>query len=145
NAYPAEQYTFVTTDPISGAQTSRVITTTPHASAAQTASMLNSLPGVSANAFTSANLTDLSLTSASVLQINGQSFSFSGDNVPDPITSPVEFEEYLVAQINSNPELNSLGVRAVLGGNSIDPNARELRLVASSGVDLKIGLSGDGS
>lgn len=147
NGYPVEQYTLVTTDPASGAQTNRVITTTPNASAAQTAAMLNNLPGVSANAFTSATLTHVNLTAGSTFSINGVDFTFSGDVVPDPVSAPEEFEEYLVAQINSHPELSSLGIRAVSGGNSmtLDPNNRELRLVASSGVDIKIGLDGGGS
>ncbi|MBE8717614.1 flagellar hook-associated protein FlgK [Cellvibrio polysaccharolyticus] len=148
NGYPVEQYTLVTTDPISGAQSNRVVTTTANASAAQTAAMLNSLPGVSANAFTSANITDMQIgagdfaAQTAQLVINGEALlDFSDSLMPDPAVSMTAFNDYLAQQVNGNSNLQALGIRAVSGSNAIT-GAPELRLVASSGVDINISMSG---
>ena len=148
NGYPVEQYTFTTTDPATGVQGSRVVTTTANASAAQTAALLNSLPGVTANAFTSAVISDLQIAPADFaaqtvdLKINGESIlDFSDTLMPDPAASPMAFQDYLATQINNHPDLQALGIRAVSGSNPVS-GAAELRLVASSGVDINISLVG---
>jgi flagellar hook-associated protein 1 FlgK len=147
NGYSVEQYTLVTTDPISGAQSNRVVTTTANASAAQTAAMLNNLPGVSANAFTSANITDMQINAGDFaaptqLKVNDEALlDFSDSLMPDPAVSMTAFNDYLAQQVNGNSNLQALGIRAVSGSNAIT-GAPELRLVASSGVDIKISMSG---
>lgn len=146
NGYPVEQLTFAITDPATGLVSNRTLITSNHASASQTAAMLNSIPGVSANAFTTATITGIHIDSndfAIPLQItiNGEkllpenSADFSA-NVPDPNADQFAFNDYLAQQINNNPDLNALGIRAVSGANP-DGDA-EIRLVASSGANLEV-------
>src|SRR5690606_19391868 len=117
-----------------------------NASAAQTAAMLNGIPGVSANAFTTATITgidihpsdftiplQITLNNEKLLPVNALDFS---ENVPDPNADQFAFNDYLAQQINSNPNLNTLGIRAVSGANP-DGDA-EIRLVASSGTNLEV-------
>lgn len=152
NGYLAEQLRFTTTDPATGAVSARTLTTVSGASAAQTAAQISALPGVSANAFTTANITDINFSAADFapplqISLNGEELlqrNFSGsnfaDDVPDPNVSEVEFNNYLAQRINENPNLMSLGIRAQSGTNAVT-GAPELRLVASSGVNLDIRLT----
>lgn len=147
NAYPAEQYTIVTTDPKTGAVSSQVVTTQANASAAQTAAMLNNIAGVSANAMTTAAISDINITDFSAplqISVNGVDLlQYTGGvpdtHIPDPSVpgNLAAFNDYLAEQINSNADLASLGIRAVSGSNPIT-GAPELQMVASSGVNLDI-------
>lgn len=152
NGYPVEQLTFTFHDSATGLSSTRTVTTIANASAAQTAAALNALPGVSANAFTTANISGLdvaSFTAPFQLSIYGEALVpyENGDiaaAVPNPgpgAANQEAFNDYLAQQINSNPQLNTLGIRAVSGANALT-GAPELRLVASSGVDLDIRLAG---
>ncbi|MGM8227544.1 flagellar hook-associated protein FlgK [Cellvibrio sp. ARAG 10.3] len=147
NAYPAEQYTFVMTNPVTGAVSSQVVTTQANASAAQTAAMLSNISGVSANAMTTAAISDININDFSAplqISVNGvdllQYTAGAPDiSIPDP-TVPgnlAAFNDYLAEQINGNADLASLGIRAVSGSNPIT-GAPELQMVASSGVNLDI-------
>lgn len=147
NAYPAEQYTFVTTNPATGSVSSQVVTTQANASAAQTAAMLSNIPGVSANAMTTAAISDININDFSAplqISVNGvdllQYTAGAPDiSIPDP-TVPgnlAAFNDYLAEQINGNTDLASLGIRAVSGSNPIT-GAPELQMVASSGVNLDV-------
>lgn len=155
NGYPVEQLTFRMTDPATGQISTRTLTTLPNASAAQTAAMLGSIPGVSANAFTTATITGFDLGGAAFaaplqLIVNGENLlQYDGASlspaVPNPGPSDAnreEFNDYLAQQINSNPNLQALGLRAVSGAHS-STGVPELRLVASSGVNLDIRFVGD--
>lgn len=152
NGYPAEQYTFTTTDPQTGNVSSQVMTTAMNASAAQTAENMNNIPGVNAHAFTTATITDINIDSAAFtsplqLSLNGVDLlAYSGgllsSLVPNPSLAGNEsaFNDYLAQQINANANLKALGIRAESSSNK-DTGAAELHLVASSGVDLDIRLT----
>jgi flagellar hook-associated protein 1 FlgK len=155
NGYPVEQFTFTFHDAATGLNSTRTVTTVANASAAQTAAALNAMPGVSANAFTSANISGFTATNFTApfqLTINGEPLlqyenGAIAAGVPDPGptgSNQEAFNDYLAEQINSHPQLKALGVRAVSGANPLT-GAPELRLVASSGVDLDIRLTGDGA
>lgn len=150
NGYPAEQLTFRRPNPDTGEIEQQAVITRANASAAQTAERLSSVPGVSANAFTSATLTDINIDSfASPLQItlNGENLleyeaGVLSNKVPNPQTDESAFNDYLAERINQNDNLAALGFRAESGGNPIT-GAPELRLVASSGVDMDVRLEAD--
>lgn len=149
NAYTAEQYTFTSTNPVTGLTSSQVMTTSVNASAAQTAAQMNNIPGVSAHAFTTATITDINIDSAAFvaplqIHVNGEDLLGYGgglilSEVPDPSVSGNEskFNDYLAKKINANPNLQALGIRAESSSNPIT-GVPELRLTASSGVNLDI-------
>jgi flagellar hook-associated protein 1 FlgK len=155
NGYPVEQLTFTLPDPSTGLSQTRTLTTVANASAAQTAAMLNSIPGVTANAFTTATITGIDISPAGFsyplqISINGEDLlEYNGFDLSTEIPNPgptnadrSAFNDYLAQRINSNSNLNALGLRAVSGSNPVtgDP---ELRLVASSGANLDIRLTAD--
>jgi len=150
NNYPVEQYTFTTTDKNSGAISTQVMATTANASAAQTAAQLSNMSGVTAHAYTTATIADINLDSTNPgafqqplqLSLNGENLiTYNGSNidasVPNPITDKVGFNNYLSNQINSNANLQALGIRAESSSNPITGRP-EVHLVASSGVNLDI-------
>ncbi len=150
NGYLAEQLHFTITDPKTGSQSTRTITTVPGASAMETAAQISAIPGVSARASTTANITNLKLDTAdqdppTQLFINGKpiiKYDAAGTafhmDVPDFNTEgEAAFNDYLAKQINENPDLKTLGIRAQSSTNPVT-GAPELRLTASSGVDLDI-------
>src|SRR5690606_30206692 len=127
NGYPMEKFTIAMTDPKTGATSSQVITTRPSASAQETAAQLNTIPGVSANAITTANMSDI--TGPGSITINGELFELDA-------TDPAEINDLLAEQINNSEEMAALGIRAVSSTNAnADP---ELRPVDSSGADFKV-------
>lgn len=154
NGYLAEQLNFTFTDPATGSISTRTLFTTSGASAAQTAAQISALPGVTANAYTTATITDINIVPADFawplqLSINGESLLEDDGGiptpaflpvVPDPNVSETEFNDYLAERINGNANLQSLGIRAQSTTNPFT-GAPELRLVASSGVDLDIRLT----
>ena len=152
NGYFAEQMSFTYVDPVTGSVSSKNITTVSGASAAQTAAQISALPGVSANAYTTATITDINFDSATFapplqLRVNGEDLleydplsSGFVEEMPDPNMSETDFNDYLAARINSNDNLKALGIRAQSGSNPIT-GAPELQLVAASGVNLDIRLS----
>ncbi|WP_049629667.1 flagellar hook-associated protein FlgK [Cellvibrio sp. pealriver] len=152
NGYLAEQLHFTIKDPVTGSLSTRMLTTVPGATAMETAAQISSVSGVSARAFTTATLTDLNLATADLapptqLYINGQPLiqynpgntAFHVDVPNYTVDGESAFNDYLAQQINNNPNLTSLGIRAQSSTNPIT-GAPELKLVASSGVDLDIRL-----
>ncbi|MGD8176790.1 flagellar hook-associated protein FlgK [Marinimicrobium sp. ARAG 43.8] len=152
NGYPVEQMRFRITDPETGVTSTQNVVTGPNMSAANLAEQLGRVPGVSANAFTEATLTDFNFEDfSSPLQItvNGENLlEYQGGalspEVPNPQTEPAEFQEYLAERINDNPNLQALGFRAEAGANPVTGEL-EVRMVASSGVDMDIRLQADGA
>jgi len=149
NGYPAEQFIFSTRDSETGSITTKNIITQSGNSAAQTAALMNTVKGISANAYTTANITDIQIdplgfTYPLQISLNGENLiehvgpSLAPD-VPDPNVDEVAFNDYIANQINSNENLKALGVRATSGHNSITGEA-EIKIVASSGVDLEFRL-----
>lgn len=160
NNYPAEQYTFTTTDKITGLASTQVMLTSPNASAAQTAAQINTIRGVTAHAYTTATITDINIDPTQTspvsfapplqLSLNGENLiRYNGSNidssVPDPnLTTAMDpyageknLNNYFANQINSNDNLRALGIRAESSSNSITGRP-ELKLVAASGVNLDI-------
>jgi len=74
-----------------------------------------------------------------VLQHDG--LALAGE-VPNPNSDPGAFHGYLAEGINTTPRLIALGLRAVSGANVVTGEP-ELRMVASSGVNLDIRLTAD--
>jgi flagellar hook-associated protein 1 FlgK len=156
NGYLAEQLRFTYVDPATGSVSSKSITTTSGASAAQTAAQISAVSGVSANAYTTATITDINFDAATFapplqLSVNGENlleYDFTNTafpiEMPDPNVSEADFNDYLAARINSNDNLKALGIRAQSGNNPIT-GAPEIQLVASSGVNLDIRLSASNS
>ncbi len=151
NGYLAEQLHFTFRDPATGSVTNKTLTTTAGTSAMQTAAQISALPGVTANALTTATITDinfdattyapplqLSINGEDLLEYNFDSSAF-GFEVPDPNLSEADFNSYLADRINANPNLKTLGFHAQSGSHPIT-GAPELRIVASSGVNIDIRL-----
>lgn len=154
NGYLAERLNFTFTDQQTGSISTRSLITQSGASAMQTAEQLSALPGVTANAYTTATITGISIAPGDFavpmqLRINGEALIQDDgalptpaflSTVPDPSVSEADFNDYLAEQINANPNLNALGIRAQSSTNPLT-GAPELRIFASSGVDLDIRFS----
>lgn len=154
NGYPAEMVTITRPSTTPGAAPVSVNLFTPqNASAKELAGLLSSQPGVVANAFNYVELSDLQITRTEPLQIslNGEKLleysvePVTGNpiiaaTVPDPVTHPDEFYDYVAEQINNNPALQAKGIYAVAGADSVT-GARELRIYSSEGDDFKISLT----
>lgn len=151
NGYLAEQLNFTFKNPDTGSITNRTITTVSGASAMQTAAQISALPGVTANAVTTATITDINFDSTTYapplqLSVNGENLleynpanTAFGFDVPDPNLDEAGFNTYLANRINSNSNLKTLGFYAQSGSNPVT-GAPELRIVASSGVNIDIRL-----
>jgi flagellar hook-associated protein 1 len=147
NGYPAETYTFTTTNPITGNVSTQTMVTTANLSAAQTAAQISNMTGVSAQAFTTATIGNINIDPAAFaaplqLSVNGEDLlaytaGVLDSSVPNPNVSQGNFNDYLAARINANTNLNTLGIRAESGSNPVT-GAPELHLVAASGVNLDI-------
>lgn len=147
NGYPAETYTFTTTDPSTGSTTTQNLTTILNDSARATASALDNLDGVSANAFNYLELRDFTVTRNVPLQVslNGEdlvaydSGALHAD-VPDPsVNSGEDFNDYLVEQINANENLSNLGIYAVSAYDATN-NEYYVQIHSTQGDDLTVGL-----
>ncbi|WP_062060446.1 flagellar hook-associated protein FlgK [Cellvibrio sp. OA-2007] len=151
NGYLAEQLNFTFKNPDTGSISNRTITTVSGASAMQTAAQISALPGVTANAVTTATITDINFDPSTYapplqLSVNGEnlleynpSLTAFGFDVPDPNLDEAGFNTYLANRINSNSNLKTLGFYAQSGSNPVT-GAPELRIVASSGVNIDIRL-----
>lgn len=152
NGYPSEVITLTRQSTNGGAPEVISLATRLNASAKELAASLNNISGVSANAFTYAEITSPQITKTEPLQIslNGinllnysydsLSASYRLDNsVPDPNTYPNEFNDYLAEQINSNATLKEQGITALAASDSIT-GTPELRLYAHQGDDINIQL-----
>ncbi len=157
NGYPAETITITRPSDISGgAPVTQNISTSAGASARTTASLLNNVSGVSASASNYAEISNTqSLSNASPLQINlngedlieyefdaGSGTFVVSSLVPDPSTDEAAFNDYLADRINSNSNLQALGIFAVAGRNA-GTGVDEVRLYSSRGDDFEISLEAD--
>lgn len=153
NGYLAEQLNFTVKDPVTGSITTKTLVTSSSASALQTAAQITAIPGVTANAYTSATITDINILPGDFavplqLSINGENLLEDDGGappafltiVPDPNISESAFNDYLAQRINGNANLQSLGIRAQSTTNPFT-GAPELRLTAASGADLDIRLT----
>lgn len=147
NGYDAETLTFTTTDPNSGATSVQAITTVANASAKTTAATLNNLAGVTANAFSYLEVNDISATFAAPLQLtlNGEDLvEYDGavlsNDVPNPATNSGEdFNDYLASQINSNSNLQALGIYAVSAYDAAS-SSYYLQVHSTQGDNLTVGF-----
>lgn len=151
NGLPAEIITF-TREPESPGltpETVRLITKND-ASAKEIASQLSNVPGVSASAFNYVELSNFNLTFDTPLQLtlNGESLIEYGIDpatnlpaisnvVPNPVTRPEDFQNYLADRINENDTFKSLGIYAVAGQDAVS-GASELRIFSTEGDDFEI-------
>jgi flagellar hook-associated protein 1 FlgK len=123
NGYPAEDFIFTRVDPVSGAISTRTITSIANASARATAGTLDNVDGVSATAFNNVELRDLdglvSLADPFQITLNGEDLvaltaGVFDPEVPNPaLNSGEDFNDYIATQINSNQNLTALGIVAV--------------------------------
>jgi flagellar hook-associated protein 1 FlgK len=123
NDYPSEDFIFTRVDPVSGAISTRTITSIANASARATAGTLDNVDGISATAFNNVELRDLdglgSLANPFQITLNGEDLVASTAGVFDPevpnpaLNSGEDFNDYIAAQINSNQNLTALGIVAV--------------------------------
>ena len=127
----------------------RALITKSGASAMETAAQISALPGVTANAYTTATISGINIAPGDFT--NGLQLTLKGEQlidltnpppVPDPSVDEAAFNDYLAKRINENPNLNALGIRAQSSTNPLTGQP-ELRLFASSGVDLDIRFSAD--
>lgn len=147
NGYPAEVFTFTTTDSVTGAVTLQSFSSTLNASARTTAGLIDNMTGVSATAFNYLEMrnTSLSLTAPLQVTVNGEDLveynaGVLTANVPDPtLNSGEDFNDYLVEQVNNNASLSSLGIYAV---SAYDATAAEfyIQLHSTRGDDLTVEL-----
>ncbi len=157
NGYPAEAITITQTFDTPGvAPITNTVFSAINATARETASLLNNVSGVTATAFTYAEITDtasLSRTTPLQISLNGEdlieyeydalSASFIvSSTVPDPSVSEDDFNDYLADRINSNAALSARGIFALA---AVDPisGISELRITAPEGDDLQITLEAD--
>lgn len=158
NGYPAEAITITqTSDTVGVGSSSTTVFSSINATARETASVLNNVAGVTASAFTYAEITDvasLSRTSPLQISLNGEDLiEYEYDSgtatyvvstvVPDPTVSEDDFNDYLADRINNNAALSARGIFAVAG---VDPTTgiSELRVTAPEGDDLQFTLEADG-
>ena len=154
NGYPAEAITITQAPGSDGvAPVNYNIFTGLNASARQTASALNDVPGVSANAFTYAELSNFQVSLNEPLQVslNGENLleyvvdPASGNQVlaadiPSPQTDALAFQQYLADRINNNANLSGNGIYATAAQDSVSGNL-ELRIYATQGDDLDVGVT----
>lgn len=150
NGYPVEQYTFNSADPITGATLSYSMVTNFNASAQETAAQISKVSGVSAQAFTSAEITDINMPNGALaplqLSLNGEDLlpytsGVIDGEVPDPSVDEVAFNDYLAEQINSNQALQNQGITAISSLDKVTGNPKII-LTSSTGVNLEFRLEG---
>ena len=150
NGYPAEAITITKPSGLVGVPgVSHQVLTSFNQSAKSIAEQLSSVPGVSANAFSYLEISNLTLSQSAPLQIslNGEDlleYDITGTvlspSVPDPSVVPADaFNDYLAEQINQNANLAGSGIYAVSGTND-NTGLSELRVYSSVGDDLKVSL-----
>lgn len=154
NGYPAEMVTITRAPTTPGGKPVSInLYTPPNASAKELANLFSSQAGIEANAFNYVEISNLQLTRSAPLQLglNGENLleysldSVTGDPVlaavvPDPVTDPDGFYDYVADRINNNPALQAKGIYAVAGEDALT-GARELRIYGTEGDDFKISLT----
>lgn len=147
NGYPSEVFSATYTNPLTGATQVQSLSTSPNDSAKSIASQLSNLSGVTAIARNSMTMTGFAgLTNNTPLQVDVNGIALVeytagvvDGNVPNPATSPEAFNSYLADRINADPTLQSSGIYAIAGTNSIS-GSPELRVFSAQGDDLNVTL-----
>lgn len=153
NGYPAEAITLARApQTVGGLPITETVFTKLNASAKEIASTLNNIAGVEANAFNYLSLSNLQVSNVAPFQLtlNGENLiEYETDPfgnpmvspaVPNPQTEPDAFNDYIAERIQQNTVITASGIYAVPGRNAIT-GASELRVYASEGDDLQIGLT----
>ncbi|SMF36299.1 flagellar hook-associated protein 1 FlgK [Alteromonadaceae bacterium Bs31] len=153
NGYPAEAITITMPNELKGtAPITQSIFTNLNASAREIASSLNNVAGVSANAFNYMELSNLQVSNVSPLQINlnGEDLiayetapsgvQVVASDVPDPMTDPDAFNDYLADRIQQNSNIQSAGIYAQAAVNPLTGSS-ELRIYSTEGDDFQFSLS----
>lgn len=154
NGYTAaENISFTRIDPVTGGITTGApIALGVGMSAKDAAAALGQEAGVSAIAFTSTIVGDVSIANPDLAQVN-----LNGENLIDVSTVPVaavvstipantaelEFNDYLADQINDNPALAAQGISAISGQDAT--GKAELRIISNTGEDLQLSFTDPGA
>jgi flagellar hook-associated protein 1 FlgK len=152
NGYPSEVITITKAPTTSGGQpVTQNLFTSLNASARDIAAQLSNVAGVSANARTYLEITNLNLDASAPPQIsvNGQpvlrhieptpGVPQLAPEIPDPVTDPHGFNDYVAAQINGDSRFQQQGVRAVAGSDPVTGEP-ELRIYDKDGDDIQVAL-----
>lgn len=144
NGYPGEVLTFQTTDPVTGYIRQVSLTLAAGETAESMARRMSGIAGVSAQAYSSVTLGDFVSSVADPLQLNLNGVALldpawvpPGGSGPEPIPE-VLTADFMRDRINRQPALQQMGITASSDG-------AQLRIFATSGVDLKFQLDGTGS
>lgn len=136
-----------------GEPTTRTIYTPLNASAKEIAGLLSNVPGVSANAKTYIEVSNLQVTDQDPLQLslNGvELLEYDFDSlvgtdvlsgaVPNALADPQGFNDYVADSINTKSTFQNNGIYAVSGQDSVTGEP-ELRIYAVHGDDLQLDLT----
>lgn len=146
NGYPSESITIFNRDPTTGLITSTNITTAANASAQEVASQLTQVAGVTANAFNQVELRSIDGNSGTNMQffLNGEDLTKPAlGAVPIPNTDPQlngPYIQFLADRVNTNGNLTNQGIRAVVSESGGPPPIPTLKIFATTGVDLDVGI-----
>lgn len=154
NGYPTEAFTFTLPEQSVGAgETRQTIYTPTNGTAREIANLLSNVEGVSANAYNYLEISNLKITEADPLQIalNGEDllpYEFDANlgittlagAVPDPVTEPQAFNDFLAEQINANSSFSEQGIYAIAATDEVT-GFTELQIHSTRGDDLQIDLT----
>lgn len=155
NNYPAEQISLTVAPEQAGLppQVYNVFASL-HGSARELASQLTNVPGVEANAFSYAEVEQFNFENTEPAQITLNGFDLIkydqnnleqapvlSETVPNPLTHPGDFNQYIAQRINEHPDFQSQGIYAVAAQDDITGNI-ELRVYSSQGDDLSFEFEG---
>ncbi|MDP2127868.1 MAG: flagellar hook-associated protein FlgK [Pseudohongiella sp.] len=143
NGYPGEALRFQTSDPETGFIKEQGLTLLPNETAASMARRLSGLSGVTAQAYTSTVLSNFQEGDEPLqLSLNGVDLTDPtwvppGAAEPEIVPSPLT-ADFLRDRINRMPTLQAQGITASSDGVN-------LRIFATSGVDLAFKVAGEGA
>lgn len=154
NGYPSEAVLIsIPSEQPGGDPTVKTVYTPLNASAREIAGLLSNVPGVSANARTYVELSNLQVSHQEPLQIalNGvELLEYDFDPVlatnvlsgavPDAQSDPQGFNDYVANSINTKSVFQNNGIYAVSGQDDVTGEP-ELRIYAVNGDDIQIDLT----
>lgn len=154
NGYPSEMFTFTLPAVTEGVQPSTQTVFTPqNGSAKEIAAVLSNVPGVTANAASYMEVSNLQVNLASPLQLTlngidlveyefdpGTGTNIIASDVPDPNIDTDAFNRYIAQRINETSSFGQVGISALA---AVDPLSgfTELRVFAAHGDDLQLDLT----
>ncbi|MCX4029902.1 flagellar hook-associated protein FlgK [Endozoicomonas sp. SM1973] len=146
NNYPVQNIDIFKRDPTTGVITTTNVTTVLNASAQEIANQLTQVDGVTANAFNQVELRSITGAAGSAMEffLNGEDLTNPAlGPVPTPDTNPLlnqPYIQFLADRVNNNGNLTNQGIRAVVSESGGPPPIPTLKIFATTGVDLDVGL-----